>query len=225
MALATSRRLGCGRDIDEVWAHADSPPDAHEVGCPDCRRARQRLSELTAATRQLKQRDADDPDLRLSSEVLDKITSIARAEVRRGVTIPLRRPAADRAQSDLTVSEQALANVVWHAADQLRGVHLGRCRVAATGPNATGPNATGPNATGPNAAGPNATGPNATGPGRSGPAEPVDVTIAVQVDVSARRSVTEQVAALRDRVLKAVAAEVGVRAVTVDVHVKDLHDA
>lgn len=58
MALANSRttQLGCGRDIDEVWANADSLPDAHELTWPDCQAARASLRELNAATYDLRSR-------------------------------------------------------------------------------------------------------------------------------------------------------------------------
>lgn len=130
MALAdsTTTRLGCGRDIDEVWAHADSVPDAHERTCPDCRAARASLTELNAATRDLRVRDQADPELHLSDDLVSKISSIARAEVRRGRRIPLRH-VPDGADADLTVSEQAIAGIIRDTCDRFADVEARRCSV------------------------------------------------------------------------------------------------
>ena len=130
MALANSTtRLGCGREIDEVWANADAPPNAHELECPDCQAARASLTELNTATHELRSRDQDDPNLRLSADLVSKITSIARAEVRRGRRIPLRPSPADAQEADLTVSEQAIATVIRHTCDQQPDIEARRCSV------------------------------------------------------------------------------------------------
>ncbi|MGB7449356.1 MAG: hypothetical protein WA892_09535 [Ornithinimicrobium sp.] len=130
MAVSANNLLGCGRDIDDVWANAESPPTAHESRCASCQEARERLSRLQEVTRELKNRDIDDPLLHLPTQVLDKVASVARAEVRRGNRIPLQYSSLTE-PDDLTVSEQAVATVVRHASDQVEGVQTGRCSVRA----------------------------------------------------------------------------------------------
>lgn len=119
MAVTTTdNQLGCDRDIDEIWEHADDPPTEHESRCRHCQAARRSLTDLNEATRHLKNRDIADPTLGVSQQVLDKIISVARAEVRRGSNIPMVRT-ENQAQAALTVSRQAITAVVWHASDQL----------------------------------------------------------------------------------------------------------
>jgi hypothetical protein len=178
-----------------VWAHADAPPDAHESTCPDCQAARASLVELTTATRDLRSRDHEDPDLRLSADLLSKITSIARAEVRRGRRIPLRRSPADTGEPDLTVSEQAVATVVRHTCDQLPDVEARRCRVEIAD-DATGLD---PDA--------------------------VAIRVRLGISIAVSTASPGRIDALRQQIITAVADQVGVTAETVDIDVEDVHDA
>ena len=118
MAITTDDQLGCGRDVDEVWAHADEPPTEHESSCPHCRAARRSLADLNHVTQQLKTHDAATPTLHVPRQLLDKVFAMARAEVRRGSKIQMVRT-EQLAPAALTVSRQAIAAVVWHASDQL----------------------------------------------------------------------------------------------------------
>lgn len=197
MALAnSSTQLGCGHDIDEVWAHAGSPPNAHEIDCPDCQAARESLAALNPATLQLRDQDRSDPKLRLGSDVLTQITSLARAEVRRSNRIPLRRPPSGAGTADLTVSEQAIATVIRRVSDHNPDLEARHCHVEIINSGAD-----------------------------SGPDQPVPVTVTLTVSVSADLRILDRVAALRTRVIGAVASQVGVDATTVNIHVEDIHDA
>ncbi len=196
MALANSTtRLGCGRDIDEVWAHADAPPDAHEIGCPDCQAARTSLADLNAATRDLRSRDQEDPELRLSADLVSKITSIARAEVRRGRRIPLRRGPAGTEEADLTVSEQAVATVIRQICDELPDIEARRCSVEIAD-DATGID---PDA--------------------------VAIRARLRISVAVTTVSPARIDALRQQIIAAVEGQVGVTAQTVDIDVEDVHDA
>ena len=196
MALANSTtRLGCGRDIDEVWEHADNPPDAHELECPDCRAARASLTDLNAATRDLRSRDQDDPNLHLSADLVSKITSIARAEVRRGRRIPLRRSPSDTEEAELTVSEQAIATVIRHTCDESPDIEARRCHVEIAD--------------------------DATGLDPDG----VAIRIRLRISVAASTASPGRVEALRQQIIAAVDGSVGVTARIVDIDVEDVHDA
>lgn len=196
MALANSTtRLGCGRDIDEVWAHADAPPDAHELECPDCQAARASLTDLNAATRDLRSRDQDDPNLHLSADLLSKITSIARAEVRRGRRIPLRRGPTETEEAELTVSEQAIATVIRHACDQSPDIEARRCQVEITD--------------------------DAAGLDPDG----VAIRVRLRISVAASTASPGRIEALRQEIIAAVHDSVGVTARIVDIDVEDVHDA
>lgn len=201
MALAnsTTTRLGCGRDIDDVWAHADSVPDAHEQTCPDCQAARASLTELNAATRDLRSRDQADPELHLSDDLVSKISSIARAEVRRGRRIPLRRVpedlGRDAGESDLTVSEQAIAGIIRDTCDRFADVEARRCSVEISD--------------------------------RRDGLDPETVAIRARLRISVAASTASpgRIAELREQVIAAVHDRVGVTAQIVDIDVEDVFDA
>lgn len=196
MALANSTtRLGCGREIDDVWANADAPPNAHEMECPDCRAARASLAELNTATRELRSSDREDPNLRLSPDLVSKITSIARAEVRRGRRIPLRRTRSGTDEADLTVSEQAIATVIRHTCDQLPDIEARRCSVEVVD----------------DAAGPD-------------PAA-VAIRAHLRISVAASTASPGRIETLRQEIIAAVEDQVGVTAQIVDIDVEDVHDA
>jgi hypothetical protein len=196
MALANSTtRLGCGREIDEVWANADAPPNAHELECPDCQAARASLTELKTATHDLRSRDQEDPNLRLSADLVSKITSIARAEVRRGRRIPLRPGPADGEDADLTVSEQAVATVIRHTCDQQPDIEARRCSVEIAD-DATDPDV-----------------------------EAVAIRAHLRISVAASTTSPGRIDDLRQLIIAAVQDQVGVTAQIVDIDVEDVHDA
>lgn len=199
MALAnsTTTRLGCGRDIDEVWAHADSVPDAHERTCPDCRAARASLTELNAATRDLRSRDQADPELHLSDDLVSKISSIARAEVRRGRRIPLQHvpDGSDVADSDLAVSEQAVAGIIRDTCDRFADIEARRCSVEISD--------------------------------RRAGLDPDTVAIRARLRISVAASTASpgRIEELRAEVIAAVHDRVGITAQVVDIDVEDVFDA
>ncbi len=199
MALAnsTTTQLGCGRDIDEVWANADNLPDAHERTCPDCQAARASLRELNAATHDLRSRDQADPELHLSDDLVSKISSIARAEVRRGRRIPLRNlpGTASADDADLTVSEQAIAGVIRDTCDQLDDIEARRCSVEISDR-------------------------------RDGlDDETVAIRARLRISVAASTASPGRIEELREQVIAAVRDRIGVTAQVVDIDVEDVHDA
>ncbi len=123
--MTTDDQLGCGRDVDEVWEHADDPPTEHESCCPHCRAARRSLTDLNHLTQQLKNRDTAASTLHMPQQLLDKVDSVARAEVRRGSNIPMVRT-ENQVQTTLTVSRQVVAAVVRHTSDQLLSAVVAR---------------------------------------------------------------------------------------------------
>ena len=125
----TGTTLGCGRDAEEVWVHVDEPPTPHEQACPDCTKARADLSELSAATHEMRDADRDDPTLRVPESVLSGILDIVSAEVRRGRMIPLVRTLDP--EPPLSVSEQVIATVVRDAGDRNPEVEVRRVSVEA----------------------------------------------------------------------------------------------
>ncbi|MET1035331.1 MAG: hypothetical protein ABWX68_08860 [Arthrobacter sp.] len=118
-------RLGCGRDLDELWASIDQPPSAHERTCEECQRARGSLHHLAAVTASLRARDREDHDLHPSSRVKEAIMMVARAEVRRGRRARL----ATTALGTIDISEHALNGLVRFAASTLPGVRARRCGI------------------------------------------------------------------------------------------------
>lgn len=130
-------RLGCGRELDGLWASIDQPPTAHERSCEECRRARDSLHHLAAVTASLRARDREDHDLHPSSRVKEAIMVVARAEVRRGRRARL----ATTALGTIDISEHALNGLVRFAASTLPGVRARRCGI---GSNTDGRSPTGP---------------------------------------------------------------------------------
>ncbi|MFI6869476.1 Asp23/Gls24 family envelope stress response protein [Nocardia sp. NPDC050406] len=124
-------RLPCGRGMDEVWQRLDAVQagnsNAHEARCADCRAARESLLALRAATQEL----IDEPDPP-PPDLLGRIMSAVRAEMRRGQTLALPTEHAGAVE----VSEQAVAVVLRYAADTVPGVRARRCRITSVG---TGP--------------------------------------------------------------------------------------
>lgn len=192
---ADTDRLGCGRHIDDVWEHIDSPPDPHELGCPDCRAARANLAELAAATRQLSAADQADQTLRTSPEVLTTIVSTARAEVRRGQSIPLGFP-DQQTPGELTISEQSIAGVIRRTCDDLDGVEARRCTVRLTDlPTA-----------------------------RTPAGDRVQITVGLKISVSASVAIPRLARELRHNVRTAVQQQVGLEVTTINLDVEDIHE-
>ncbi|WP_177329046.1 Asp23/Gls24 family envelope stress response protein [Amycolatopsis australiensis] len=120
----TEYELPCERDVEQVWERLDAVgaglADEHELTCPHCRAARESLLALREATAELAaEEDAPSPDL------LGRIMSAVRAEVRRGSMVPLPSPEPGLVE----ISEQAVAAVLRYAADTVDGVRARRCRV------------------------------------------------------------------------------------------------
>ncbi|HEY1156391.1 MAG TPA: Asp23/Gls24 family envelope stress response protein [Arthrobacter sp.] len=130
MALNDDRpRLGCGRDLDDLWASIDKEPTAHELTCEDCRAARAALHHLAAVTESMRERDRNDPDLQPSARVREAIMMVARAEIRRGRRAPLKTTPLGA----IDISEQALNALIRFAATTLPGVHARKCTIGADG--------------------------------------------------------------------------------------------
>ena len=209
MALAaSSTQLGCGRDIDQVWDHLDQAPDAHELTCPFCQAARADLADLSSATRALREDDATNPDLEPSPAVLDRILAVARTEVRRGRRLPLDQP-TDEQTSANTVSEQAVTAVVRRVGDRTGRVQIRRCTLALDDRPAGSATSTVPS------------------PSDGEAFDPGPAAVAISLRVSVARDLPVAVASnqLRTAIIEAVLQEVGMRVVSVDVVVEDLHDA
>lgn len=212
MAVTQTIRLGCGRDVDELWDHIDEPPTDHEQSCPFCTQARASLTELSTATQQMTNADHQDSDLRFSPERLDALMTIVRTEVRRGRTIPLQRPAAAAGYVNpdqewvpqLTVSEQAIAGVVRQTCDQYPEVEAGRVSIDIAPPATPTGHAEAPPPT---------------------ELEPAEVVMNVQLTVTHTTVIPALLDRLRADIAAAVTTQIGVRTTRIDVDVTDIHDA
>ncbi|KZB85359.1 hypothetical protein [Amycolatopsis regifaucium] len=116
--------LPCGRDVEQVWERLDEVDagraDAHELDCPHCRATRESLRVLRGLTHELAEDDTEP-----SPDLVGRIMSAVRAEVRRRELVPLTSPEPGEVQ----VSDQAVAAVLRFAADTVDGVRARRCRV------------------------------------------------------------------------------------------------
>jgi hypothetical protein len=209
MAVSQATRLGCGRDVDDVWEHIDRPPDAHELGCPYCTTARTDLAELSTATRQLAAADREDSTLRVPDGMLSDVLAIVRTQVRRGRTLPLLRPSpapgdgsAPVPAPDLTVSEQLVATVVREVGDLDPDVEVRRVTIDVT-PYAAGARSTG---------------------GGPGAAEPADLGIELQVTVLPGVAIPGLLDSLRRAIRSAVVTRIGTTVSRIDIDVVDLTD-
>lgn len=128
MAVNDETRLGCGRPVEDVWATAESAPNAHEQTCPFCQDARHSLQELAEATDALVVQEAEAPEYAPDSRVKDLVMQLVHVEVRRGRPIPLVHP-LDGTPSGLTISKQAVLDVIWRAADGVSGVRARHCHI------------------------------------------------------------------------------------------------
>jgi hypothetical protein len=129
MAVNDQSRLGCGRLIDELWDTADQPPNEHELSCPFCQQARTNLQALSDATDALTAHEDESPDFTPSMRVKDLVMQLVHVEVRRGQAIPLLTPELVDAAPELSISEQAVLDVVWRTADAIPGLVARHCAV------------------------------------------------------------------------------------------------
>lgn len=203
MAVDDVPRLGCGHSIDSIWATIDRPPTPHEAQCEQCQTARTRLGRVAEATRALRESDLHDPALEPRPGITNAIMDVARAEVRRGSRILLRR--ADNGTTE--ISEQALSSLVRFAAAAIPGVHSRRCRIE-IGPAAA--SLTGEDH-------PSGTTGTAT---TAGPRLIVNLRVAAAPGVD----IPLMAEALRHEISNAIPAGVGIGAGTVNITVEDLYD-
>lgn len=208
--------LGCGRDADDVWASIGAPLDAHELRCPYCEDARASLTELAAATREIAAADRANPILRVPAQAMAHIMTIARTEMRRGRTLPLRQPHPDRDGSpgdppDLSISELAVASVVRQTCDEIAGVQARRCGVRPTSD--------------PDEPRDDTSQLLPSGQGGDGRPPPARIAVTLTVSVARDASIPTLVSELRRRVTADVAAQIGVAVSRIDVRVEDVHDA
>ncbi len=222
MAVSTdsTTRLGCGRDIDEVWASIEEPPSPHERQCPYCQQARASLGRLAQAIDARRRADDADPDQQPGPQVLTRVMEIARAEIRRGRRLPLDEPVGEGAVSDLSVSEQTVAAVVRRAGDGVPGVEVRRCRVELghLGPTVPGPDDADP-------ATEAALDDAVDAPESYRTSRPARLSVSVQISVSATVAIPVVGELIRQAVRRAVFEEVGMNVVIVDIDVRDVHDA
>lgn len=195
MAVNDDTRLGCGRTIDEVWATADQPPTAHERDCDYCQRARDSLSELTAATTALRRHDEE--HLQPGPGVKSAVMNLVRAQVRRTQPFPLAVPELGDA-AELTISQQAVVAVVWTAGDAIAGVRVRRCqaRLAPSGQRTGEPAGL-----------------------------TVTLTVAVSVELARTTGIRAAVPTLRSRITRVLADETGLDARLIHIAVEDIYDA
>lgn len=200
MALTDSGRLGCGREIDDVWANIQHEPNEHESTCSDCQAARENLAGLATATTQLVDTDENDSRLVNRPGAVAAIMAIARAEVRRGRTLPLLRPSADDSgnSGELTVSEQAVVSIIRETSDGFDDVEGRRCRVRVADDESD------------------------QTPGDAD--HPLSLVVELSLTVAATVPIPPLVTELRRRITDAVERRVGVRVASIAIHVEDLHD-
>lgn len=242
---AQTTRLGCGRDVDEVWQTIDQPPNEHERRCPSCKRARVELAELAAATHDLSTADQQDDNLRIPDQMLSTVLAIVRTEVRRGRTIPLQRRAAaptlPSTATDPTApstraagAQNAPADAGTVAEGDERDVTVSELVIATVVRETCDRNpdvevrrvsidAT-PADDVPTGSFPGqGTGPT-TGPTPAG-MQPADVSIDLQAAVSRAAAIPALISGLRAAIRVAVAAQIGITVSRINVDVQDLIDA
>ncbi|QFU89255.1 Asp23/Gls24 family envelope stress response protein [Amycolatopsis sp. YIM 10] len=124
---AESYPLPCGRDVETVWDRLDEVEsgraDEHDLSCEHCRAAREGLLVLRTLTGELAREVVEPPP-----DLLGRIMSAVRAEVRRHDLLPLPTPEPGQAR----VSDRAVAAILRFAADSVDGVRARGCRVDVT---------------------------------------------------------------------------------------------
>lgn len=202
MALDDAPRLGCGRSIDRIWATIDQPPNGHEEKCEQCQAARARLNKLSKATRALRESDLHDAALKPRNGVKKAIMDVARAEGRRSRRILLH----SNENGTTEVSEQALSSVIRFAARAIPGLHARRCHIEI-------------HTTANDPSGDDHPSGNTGTPAHIGPHLIISLRVAVAPDIDIPRTVD----ALRQRIISAIPACVGVSAGTINITVEDLY--
>ncbi|MBG6218241.1 putative alkaline shock family protein YloU [Arthrobacter sp. CAN_A6] len=188
-------RLGCGRDLDELWASIDNVPTAHELTCKDCRNARSALHHLASVTESMRERDREDPDLQPGQRVREAIMMVARAEIRRGRRAPL----TTTPLGTIDISEQALTSLIRFAASTLPGVHARRCTVGTVSPQGFKAAST-------------------------DPVDVDDVRITLQVALASTIKIPATMVLLRERVGTVVQAQTSITMKQINIVVEDLYD-
>lgn len=128
-------RLGCGREIDELWRTLGRPAKSHERSCPSCTEARAAMAPLAEATARMRAEETSEPELEPDPQVLTRV---------------------------MAVGQQT---------------------------------------------------------------RPARVAVSLQISIALRSAIPEIARQVRERVRSAIAAEVGVRPVIVDINVQGVHDA
>ncbi|HEX7303181.1 Asp23/Gls24 family envelope stress response protein [Lentzea sp.] len=127
MAVTSDYDLPCGRDVEQVWEVIDLS-DEHTRSCPHCAAVRESLLVLRAATEEMAQEELEPP-----SDLVSRVMSAVRADVRRADVVPLPGDGLAR------ISTRAVAAVLRYAADGVDGVRARGCRVVeaeeSTGPD------------------------------------------------------------------------------------------
>lgn len=171
--------LPCGRDVESVWEALDGS-GAHVLSCPHCAAVRQSLLVLREATAEMA-RDRTEPP----PDLLGRVMSAVRADVRRTEVVPLPSAGPDLAR----ISTRAIAAVLRFAADGVDGVRARGCRVSEA-PESTD-------------------------------ADPV-VEVELSIAITMGRTTTEAFDEVRQRVLAAASARIGVRLARLDLVVADV---
>lgn len=201
-------RLGCGRDLDELWASIDNAPTEHEQSCEDCRSARSALHHLASVTESLRDRDRQDPDLQPGSRVREAIMLVARAEIRRGRRAPLNTTPFGA----IDISEQALTSLIRFAASTLPGVRARRCTIS------TASTASNDDSTASSSAGRTRTGMGAD------PVDVNDIRITLRVALASTVKIPPTMVLVRERVGTIVQAQTSITMKQINIVVEDLYD-
>lgn len=125
MEIETDSLLACGHSLDSVWDTLGTDPTPHQKNCTYCQEARKQLTAVDKATRELRESDESDPQMKLGPAFTATIMDIARAEVRRGRKIPL----TDGEVGEVNISEQALTALIRSALEEMPEIHARRCRI------------------------------------------------------------------------------------------------
>ncbi|MFI6350846.1 Asp23/Gls24 family envelope stress response protein [Streptomyces sp. NPDC050560] len=124
-------RLACGRLLStawDIWEGGDR--DEHSLSCPHCARAVDELRRLETAVDGLRAATADTSGYD-ASDLTRRVMDVVRMELRPGRPLPLGGPA-----EDLWVVEAAAARTLRAAAETVRGVRAGSCRLEPPGEQA-----------------------------------------------------------------------------------------
>lgn len=245
ISASQATRLGCGRDVDDVWGTIDRPPDAHEQSCPYCTQARAELAVLAAATNDLRASDQQDQKLRVPNHILTNVLAIVRTEVRRGRPIPLQRRVPAVTGADAPTHSQnppaskdgndtAAAKTRLDAAVDLPDLTVSELVIATVVREICDWNPAVEIRRVRIDATPAPTTCTRDSPSRwadrggvpqPGAVEPADVSMDLQATVSRTAAIPTLITGLRTAIREAVATRIGVSVSRIDVEVQDLFDA